>query len=677
MVRITKIPCDESIPLTEEEMFPPSAGGETTCMSERGGDVIPNYLKTHMKEVAEESTDIIIDTTPLIRMTHPTANHAKPSESFAGLYAYSISTTSISTTSQSVSCSPNIRATRLAMACGRHSHRFVGDVWIGRLGYLPNQTNDGNALMNLDLPLTDIRVGCELSPDLRSKNVVDMMQQNTKVSFDIHVPDWMGNASQKKYHDGASLAALAGAMTRADVCSDEDDSDQEDSSSSSSGSSDSSPLDKRDKAESETANLKSSKPSLTEITLCLHCRGPATVLCEGCGGAYFCEEPRKCKLNGWSHQCLCSTWKIYVQHRSLLSSFPFLSGWQLPLLQEDCFSSETTYQHFLANVLGVMKPLQSLSTTEENKDTQQNWWATELHGWSGGASRSSKDVNPFHRVSYEDGFALKDKAWIPAERHVTKNDIEQANATYREDGSAISNDVQLIHTDEHGFPILTSWEHYYRLRSLPPSSPAGLLATFPLTVYYAIQHHGAVPLTVAQMLERPLRIHVVGIEKELNFVDLFKELGFLVPKNVAIDMTWVVREDMFPENRDGRHLTLQLTSNLRLSIIGGTYGESLNPDFDMGGPPDMVIGMNAGLFAYESWRHVISYLHHNQNVVGVFTDYNEHSGMNCASLGGWKSANSLEMNPFRQMRAMPVYCMNLPQFSNGFVYIFNEQELNE
>jgi len=56
-------------------------------------------------------------------------------------------------------------------------------------------------------------------------------------------------------------------------------------------------------------------------------------------------------------------------------------------------------------------------------------------------------------------------------------------------------------------------------------------------------------------------------------------------------------------------------------------------------------------------------------------DYNEHSGVNCAKLGGWRAAQSLDVNPFRQPRAMPVYCMNLPQFSNGFMYVFNEQDL--
>mmetsp|Transcript_22183 Transcript_22183/g.39892 ORF Transcript_22183/g.39892 Transcript_22183/m.39892 type:complete len:683 (-) Transcript_22183:194-2242(-) len=660
MLRIVKIPSDESVPITEEKITLRSSSDDRSR-----GDVIPAYLQT---------ASAVIDTTPLIRMTHPTTTGRKgaivPSESLAGLYAYSISSTS-----QSVSSFPNIRATRLAMACGRHSHRFMGDVWIGRLGYLPGQ-KDGFALTNLDLSLSDIEVGSRYSPDLRS-DIVDMIRQNEKVNCDIHVPEWLGNASQKNYHDGASLAALMVAMTRADGCSEEDESDEDDSSNCSSTTSS---MDKNNEAtnDNKTTKTKTAPMPLTEITLCLHCRGPASKLCEGCGGAYFCDEPRTCKTNGWSHQCLCSTWKIYIQRRSQLSSFPYFSGWQLPLLQEDCFTSEATYQGFLINVLGVMEPTQSASTTGVVTPTQKNWWTTELHGWSGGGSLSSKDVNPFHRVSYLDGFALKNTTWIPEERHVTKDDIDRANATYREGGDASNNNnVELIQTDEHGLPILTSWEHYYRLRSLPPSSPVGLLATFPLTLYYAIQHYGIVPVTVAQMLERPLRIHVVGIEKELNFVDLFKELGFLMPENVAIDMTWIVREDMFPENRDERHLSLQLTSNLRLSIVAGTYGESLNPDFDLGGPPDMIIGMNAGLFAYESWRHVISYLHHNKNIVGVFTDYNEHSGMNCASLGGWKSANSLKMNPFRQMRAMPVYCMNLPQFSNGFFYVFNEQELDE
>lgn len=124
-------------------------------------------------------------------------------------------------------------------------------------------------------------------------------------------------------------------------------------------------------------------------------------------------------------------------------------------------------------------------------------------------------------------------------------------------------------------------------------------------------------------------------------------------------------------------IRIDFSDNLTLYVQPGTFADTLDPSFDCGsGPPDMVVAFNAGLYAYKSWRRVIKFLKENHGVVGVFTDYNEHSGMNCASLGGGKSRESLKVNPFRQPRAMPVYSMNLPQFSNGFMYVFNEQELD-
>ena len=117
--------------------------------------------------------------------------------------------------------------------------------------------------------------------------------------------------------------------------------------------------------------------------------------------------------------------------------------------------------------------------------------------------------------------------------------------------------------------------------------------------------------------------------------------------------------------------------NFSLSLQSGSYNDSIDPKFDVGtGPPDMVIGMNAGLFAYESWRSVVEFLAFHHHVVGCFTDYNEHSGLNCACLGGGVARETLSVNPFRQPHAMPVYSMNLPQFSNGFMYVFNEQHLD-
>ena len=129
-------------------------------------------------------------------------------------------------------------------------------------------------------------------------------------------------------------------------------------------------------------------------------------------------------------------------------------------------------------------------------------------------------------------------------------------------------------------------------------------------------------------------------------------------------------------SRNDTALSFDLTEGLHITVCSGVYGASLDPNFDCGsGPPDMILAFNAGLYAYESWRSVVTYLDEHRGVVGVFTDYNEFSGVQCASLGGGASRNTVTVNPFRQPRAMPVYSMNLPQFSNGFLYVFNPQTL--
>jgi|EP01047_Picozoa_sp_COSAG01_P078368 hypothetical protein len=57
--------------------------------------------------------------------------------------------------------------------------------------------------------------------------------------------------------------------------------------------------------------------------------------------------------------------------------------------------------------------------------------------------------------------------------------------------------------------------------------------------------------------------------------------------------------------------------------------------------------------------------------LAVFTDYNEHSAVCCAKLGGSSVLSTVEPNPFRQPRAMPTPLLQLPQCANAFVYAFN------
>lgn len=358
-----------------------------------------------------------------------------------------------------------------------------------------------------------------------------------------------------------------------------------------------------------------------------------------------------------------------MDRREKLSTFPFKDAWYKSLVSRSCQISNAPYEDdFLTRHLGV--------TTEEEDDS--SWWATERFGWSGGSSASAQQVYPERRVSYQRGFAPLDSSQIPLEENLP---FTRWEALHRENGAS---------KNEAGLYRLLSWRDYYRLRQLPESSPAALLLTFPLTLYYGIVEYGVVPWTVARMLDRPLRIDIVGAEKELNFLDLFQEVVFLLSGQIEegslssplLEFVFVIRNDMLPaslvgQRSDGSYgLNIDLSPSLHLRVVEGTYGDSLNPDLDCGfriGPPDMIMAFNAGLYAYDSWRSVLKYLKQHSSTVGVFTDYNEWSGLQCASLGG--SIETLQMNPFRQPRAMPVYSMNLPQFSNGFMYAINPQEL--
>ena len=568
---------------------------------------------------------------------------------------------------------PNIRGTRLAMACGLMSMRFHGDLVVTRAN--PSGTPRWHTLT-----IPDVEGACEGSPDLRpniQSEIANTREGNQSVPM---IPLWMKNVAQQNYHDAAALAEMAKVMTSKEVSEDDsehDSSDLDDSGGESDNDGDEIPLPATCSPVNDAFTLTAKSP------LCLHCRRPTNYLCQGCLGAYFCPPPRDCITKGWSHSCQCQTWKSYVSRREILSKFDYLDPeWQVPLVGREFQLSEEPYKKFLTSRLMIQQPNEN---SEDVSESFSSWWRTETDGWAGGESASAKQVDIERRRSYEEGFVPIPTDQLPPSRRVTENDCDRA-------GISTKNGV--------GLWRLSSWEDYYKLRNIPPESPVALLCTFPLTLYHAIVEYGEVPVTVARMLKRPLRIHVVGTEKELNFLDLFSELGYLLPEDLQVELVFVAREDMIPKNcrntkanESGDNsqflLRVEMTPNLTVGVVGGTYGQTstrdvsstsatcLDPNFDVGsGPPDMVVALNAGLYAYESWRSVVNYLYHHKGVVGVFTDYNEYSGVHCAGLGGAASRESLCLNPFRQPLAMPVYSMNLPQFSNGFFYVFNPQEMD-
>lgn len=174
----------------------------------------------------------------------------------------------------------------------------------------------------------------------------------------------------------------------------------------------------------------------------------------------------------------------------------------------DCQLSEEPYRQLLTVTFGV-------------ELDQPSWWRTEVDGWAGGESQSAQTVDATIRQSYAKGFAPVQE--LPPGCRVSSHEIDQTGLT----------------RNALGLVKLSSWKEYYDLRSIPLSSPVALLMTFPLTVYYAIERFGQVPVTVANMMRRPLRVHVVGIEKEMNFLDLFCEVGYLLPEGISVRMRWL------------------------------------------------------------------------------------------------------------------------------------------
>ena len=444
-----------------------------------------------------EDTDFL--ETPLVR----------PREGIAGLYAYFNNVLPQQQQQQQQDShnkkSHNIRATRLAMACGLLSKRFCGNVLFVR--------SFGGRWEDLTTEM--IRGACCISPDLRTE-VQDALSKRTNngCGGDDNTPaasippSWLADATQQNYHDGAELAKVFRAMNI------EGQQDKDASNGAKGNIENSANNNSYENGDDEKKNKSNLRNPLfvAKSPLCLHCRGPTNSLCNDCKGAYFCDPPRGCRQAGWSHSCLCPTWKYYSSHRTTLSSFSFLGEWHTELMGREFQIHEQPYEDFLKASLGVTVVASTTAKLVEGDAQSSSWWRTELYGWAGGTSASAYGVDPSIRRSYAEGFdPVTD---IPTEKEITSQDWQRAGLQHRK--------------NEVGLYTLKSWEEYYRLRNLPSSSPVALLATFPLTIYYAIEQYGQVPVTVSRMLKRPLRVHIVGAEKEMHFLDLFKEVGFLL-----------------------------------------------------------------------------------------------------------------------------------------------------
>lgn len=154
IVSYVRIPCDISQPLETLEL------DLSVGQKNAGGDQLPNHLIRNI-----DPDRFKIEVVPLKRMSpFDPASRQDISANNSGVYAYLFSS---ATGSELDRLEPNVRATCLSMACGLHSQRFYGDIYISRLGYHPfDDAGGGFQLGNSSLTAHEIQFACQ-TPDLR------------------------------------------------------------------------------------------------------------------------------------------------------------------------------------------------------------------------------------------------------------------------------------------------------------------------------------------------------------------------------------------------------------------------------------------------------------------------------------------------------------------------------
>jgi hypothetical protein len=215
----------------------------------------------------------------------------------------------------------------------------------------------------------------------------------------------------------------------------------------------------------------------------------------------------------------------------------------------------------------------------------------------------------------------------------------------------------------------SDWAAYYSWRGLALDSPLAVLLSFPLTLHHILARHVLPALPRSRdTAPQPVRVHLLGPEKELALLPLFAELAHLHPATtIDIEMVGPAGLALPPPTRfDGR-----LGGSVTVTAHGGLYHEPLL--LAHRGAADVVVALNAGLAApgYD-WSPTLGTVQRS-GVPFFFTDYSEYSIEKAAAfaqLHAMAGALPVRLNPFRAPLRQPLVvggAVAFPWVSNGFL----------
>lgn len=249
------------------------------------------------------------------------------------------------------------------------------------------------------------------------------------------------------------------------------------------------------------------------------------------------------------------------------------------------------------------------------------------------------------------------------------------------------------------------WEGYYRGRGLDFDSPSALLMDAALTTAWAVRRYYTLFLdkqalsdtTKVPLWGQSLNVIVLGSShKEVVTWPTFLEVANCLPLAIRDINVWLIGPEVpqwahdcsvrvsltqkdLSESREGlckeqRHLTVH--------SVRGVYHEWIaNTTLPPTSRPHVIMGLNAGLAAYNSWIPTLQLLHgqgKDAQMVCCFSDFNEEAVERSLELCRAVLENfenrccpSIQMNPFRHPRLIRPRDNRLPAMRNGFLLTYH------
>ncbi|XP_052082324.1 zinc finger MYND domain-containing protein 15-like [Mytilus californianus] len=340
--------------------------------------------------------------------------------------------------------------------------------------------------------------------------------------------------------------------------------------------------------------------------------------CSSCQALLYCSKDcqkkdwtRKGDMGPHSHKIWCKRMKMYMSKTEEMRQFPFT------------YAQETTSEYF---------DMAAYKTFLEKQGVlDQGLWRREcrLHG---------DETKCFCSVPFGELPESEDPIFLPVESSILDEAPEK--------------EIKLLH----------DWESYYEYRGFRLDSPIAILLHWPMTLYHIIKfcYPNDNPEWWDSVDSSCLKLDLIGVEKEVEMLCLFKELGYLCP-DISIDIImYGVEISKDVHNRTYEH------NNVKIQIVKGPYHKRA----DEHRKPHLVVGLNAGLGAYQMWGQTLVKLR-TDRTPAYFTDYCQYS-CECARTAveglTFGTISDPVVNPFRNPVRKLAEENDMPWYSNGFLY---------